>query len=106
MGGMKKQPTILLFVVLFGLGNFCATDAGPTQASLLARRIRAHLQAGSLDAALDAAWTAVSKFPYSSDLHGETQTSENPPVDHVLVIKEGEGLVTSKPFRRMLVRVP
>ncbi len=31
---------------------------------------------------------------------GETQTIESPPADHVLVIKESEGLVTSKPFRQ------
>ncbi|MDR3676801.1 MAG: CRTAC1 family protein [Acidobacteriota bacterium] len=31
---------------------------------------------------------------------GQTQKIENPPVDHILVIKEGEGLVGSKPFRK------
>jgi hypothetical protein len=31
---------------------------------------------------------------------GQTQTLENPPVDHILVIKEGVGLVSSEPFRK------
>jgi hypothetical protein len=31
---------------------------------------------------------------------GQTQTLENPPVDHILVIKEGAGLVSSEPFRK------
>jgi hypothetical protein len=35
---------------------------------------------------------------------GQTQKIENPPVDHILVIKEGEGLVGSKPFRKVGVR--
>ena len=32
---------------------------------------------------------------------GATQTVNNPPVDHILVIKEGEGLAASTPFRRI-----
>jgi len=31
---------------------------------------------------------------------GQTQTLENPPIDHILVIKEGAGLVSSEPFRK------
>ena len=31
---------------------------------------------------------------------GQTQTLENPPIDHILVIKEGVGLVSSEPFRK------
>jgi enediyne biosynthesis protein E4 len=31
---------------------------------------------------------------------GQTQKIANPPVDHILMIKEGEGLVASKPFRK------
>jgi len=31
---------------------------------------------------------------------GKTQTVEQPPVDHILVIKEGDGLVRSQPFRK------
>ncbi len=31
---------------------------------------------------------------------GQTQTVKQPPVDHILVIKEGDGLVASQPFRK------
>ena len=31
---------------------------------------------------------------------GKTQTVEQPPIDHILVIKEGDGLVRSQPFRK------
>jgi hypothetical protein len=35
---------------------------------------------------------------------GQTDKIENPPVDHVLVIKEGKGLVVAKPFGKSEVR--
>jgi hypothetical protein len=34
---------------------------------------------------------------------GQMQKIENPPADHILVIKEGEGLVAAKPFRKAKV---
>jgi hypothetical protein len=35
---------------------------------------------------------------------GQVDVVRNPPVDHVLVVKEGEGLIAARPFRKAVVR--
>ena len=35
---------------------------------------------------------------------GETQVIQNPPVDHILIVKEGEGIIKSVAFRRGATR--
>ncbi len=89
-------------VVSGNLTQYDSVRSGGSYLSSSDLRLHFGLGAATVIDRLELRWPSIAMQGEGTTAPGRVEVILNPPVDHLLVIKEGQGLVEKKPFRKSI----